>query len=44
MVYWLVNEFLRDREKEKERAINQLLDLIPKLKPLIEIMEAEDKG
>lgn len=39
IIYWLVNEFLRNKEQEKERAISQLMDILPRLKPLLEALE-----
>ena len=39
IIYWLINEFLRDKEREREQALNQLLDMIPRIKPLIDVIE-----
>lgn len=39
IIYWLVNEFLRDKEKEKERALGQIVDMLPRLKSLIAAIE-----
>jgi len=37
-----VNEFLQDKNKEKEQAVEQLLKILPKLKPLIKILEGKE--
>lgn len=43
IIYWLVNEFLRSKEREKEQAISQLMEILPRLKPLLEALELKVK-
>lgn len=39
IVYWLVNEFLRDKDRGREQVLSQVMELLPKLKPLLEALE-----
>lgn len=41
IIYWLVNEFLRDKEKDREQILSQVMDILPRLKPLLEALEAQ---
>ena len=43
IIYWLIHEFLRDKNKDKEQAVPQLLEMLPRLKPLLELLEKEGK-
>jgi hypothetical protein len=41
IIYWLVNQFLRDSQKERERALSRVQEILPELKALISTFEGE---
>jgi len=43
IIYWLINKFLADGSKAREQAVDQLLEILPKLKPLIEMIEDKEE-
>lgn len=42
IIYWLINEFLRDKDKEREQAVSQLMEMLPKLRPLLDMIESRE--